>query len=261
MSELDDYVGRQSGASGWQQPAPLTEFAIPESAAPGTPGFFFTTDIPAELSAYYSPAAVVAARLGYTTDVGKYWYEAILATGIIACGWVRNAAVYETFQQEWAGGWTNILFGLDATQAAQIKFGPAAGSSVGSVEFRNMSVFFTSAFMQTDETVRLNGDVTHMPVPGSADFPMYYGWNSEVVTGPAGTNTFNTPVVFPFPFPVGVEPVVTAHIDSTAGATARWHVRPWNVNRTGFEIFGFSSDGGIDTWSHPIKWGAFVGAS
>lgn len=63
------------------------------------------------------------------------------------------------------------------------------------------------------------------------------------------TRTINFGITFP-----GV-PKVTIHINSSAGSTAQWHIRPYNVTVTSFDIFAFSGDAGADVWSSiPCGW-------
>lgn len=63
----------------------------------------------------------------------------------------------------------------------------------------------------------------------------------------ASANTHTRTVSFGITFPA--PPKVTIHINSASGSTAMWHMRPYNITATGFDIFAFSSDSGADVWS------------
>jgi hypothetical protein len=73
----------------------------------------------------------------------------------------------------------------------------------------------------------------------------------STTTGPSGATLFTTAVSFGVTFPAA--PNVHVNMNTSAGATANWHVRAYNISTTGFTIYGF---GPSNTFSTGIQWTA-----
>jgi hypothetical protein len=74
-----------------------------------------------------------------------------------------------------------------------------------------------------------------------------------------GLSSFTQAVVFPEAYAVGTVPVVTTNIASSAGVTARWGSRAYNISNTGFTLFLFEGDSAdpVQTWANiPVQWWA-----
>lgn len=66
-------------------------------------------------------------------------------------------------------------------------------------------------------------------------------------------------ILFDTAFPVGAVPAVMTNIASSAGVTARWDSRAYNVTNTGFTLFLYKGDAAdpAQTWaSIPVQWWA-----
>lgn len=66
-------------------------------------------------------------------------------------------------------------------------------------------------------------------------------------------------IAFDTAFPVGVVPAVMTNIASSAGVTARWDSRAYNISNTGFTLFLYKGDAAdpAQTWTNiPVQWWA-----
>jgi len=141
-------VNYVAGLAGWQisrngdaefNSATIRGDVIIGGGTPGSTGWRFTTNIPAELVAKYPQ--MVAVRLGFTSS-GVYWYEGINSSEIMVYGWVIAGTVLETRREFWSGATeTTFWVGFDAP-AGDVKFniGPNGGALAGGNEMNIQGV-------------------------------------------------------------------------------------------------------------------------
>ncbi|WP_205327562.1 H-type lectin domain-containing protein [Glycomyces sp. YM15] len=70
----------------------------------------------------------------------------------------------------------------------------------------------------------------------------------------SNVSTYTRVITFPRAFTIA--PNVFCSLESGAGTTARWGVRPFNITTTGFTLFCYPNDAGsAQTWSNiPVSW-------
>lgn len=93
----------------------------------------------------------------------------------------------------------------------------------------------------------VNGDVTAVVAQLLAAVAQARGQRGAASVSFTNQSTYVHHVNFPTPF--ASKPHVDVHITSGASPTARWTVRPINIDVNGFDAFAFHPAGTAATWS------------
>lgn len=149
----------------------LQELAVPTGAAPGTPGWRWTNDIPQELADYYGPFGtswLAVVELNYSIISNTYQYRGIQANGNVVYGGVVDGVVDEIYRTDTGFGVHTIWYALlaDAGFGVNVNFGR---NGLPPTDIDDMQWSFQTCRLRINTTVEWDVD----------QHQMFRGWKAR----------------------------------------------------------------------------------